>query len=250
MVTLVNRAKVGTSTTGTGTITLGSAESGYQTFADAGVVDADVVRYVIEDGTNWEIGTGTYTASGTTLSRTLGESSTGSLLSLTGAAVVFVGAAAEDLAPGALNLISTTTISSAVSSIQFTGLNTYANYFILLSASTNYSDLTMRYGINGVYDSGNNYKNSTSSTGTPQFDINTSAYKYGVFGNLYIYDLARTSTANYRRCVFSFYGTASGSGNNILLQKYGGYFGQQGSNSIELTASFNNGTISLYGVTE
>jgi len=250
MVTLVNRAKVGTSTTGTGTITLGSAEGGYQTFADAGVVDADVVRYVIEDGTAWEIGSGTYTASGTTLSRTLGESSTGSLLSLTGAAVVFVGAAAEDLAPGALNLISTTTISSAVSSIQFTGLNTYANYFILLSASTNYSDLTMRYGINGVYDSGNNYKNSTSSTGTPQFDINTSAYKYGVFGNLYIYDLARTSTANYRRCVFSFYGTASGSGNNILLQKYGGYFGQQGSNSIELTASFNNGTISLYGVTE
>jgi len=99
MVTLVNRAKVSTATTGTGTITLGSAESGYQTFADAGVVDADVVRYVIEDGTAWEIGSGTYTASGTTLSRTLGESSTGSLLSLTGAAVVFVAATADDLAP-------------------------------------------------------------------------------------------------------------------------------------------------------
>jgi len=98
MVTLVNRAKVATATTGTGTITLGSAESGYQTFADAGVVDADVVRYVIEDGTNWEIGTGTYTATGTTLSRTLGESSTGALLSLTGAAVVYVSVAAEDLA--------------------------------------------------------------------------------------------------------------------------------------------------------
>lgn len=97
MVTLVNRAKVATATTGTGTITLGAAESGYQTFANAGVVDANVVRYVVEDGTDWEIGSGTYTASGTTLSRTLDESSTGALLSLTGSAVVFVSVAADDL---------------------------------------------------------------------------------------------------------------------------------------------------------
>ena len=99
MVTLVNRAKVATATTGTGTITLGAAESGYQTFADAGLVDTNVIRYVIEDGTAWEIGSGTYTASGTTLSRTLDESSTGALLSLTGAAVVYVAATAADLAP-------------------------------------------------------------------------------------------------------------------------------------------------------
>jgi len=94
MVTLVNRAKMTTATTGTGTITLGSAESGYQTFADAGVVNSDVVRYVIEDGTAWEIGTGTYSAG--TLTRVLGESSTGSLLNLTGSAVVFVSAVADD----------------------------------------------------------------------------------------------------------------------------------------------------------
>ena len=98
MVTLVNRAKVATATTGTGTLTLGSAESGYQSFADAGVVDTDIVRYVIEDGTDWEIGTGTYSAG--TLTRTVSESSNAdAALNLTGSAVVYVSATAEDIPP-------------------------------------------------------------------------------------------------------------------------------------------------------
>ncbi|MEL0099885.1 MAG: hypothetical protein VW907_10040, partial [Opitutae bacterium] len=92
-----------TSTTGTGTITLGSAETGYQTFADAGVADGDVVRYVIEDGNDWEIGSGTYTATGTTLSRTVSESSNAdAALNLTGSAVVFITAAAGDVFQGEL----------------------------------------------------------------------------------------------------------------------------------------------------
>ena len=144
MVTLVNRAKVSTATTGTGTITLGSAESGYQTFADAGVVDADVVRYVIEDGTNWEIGTGTYTATGTTLSRTLGESSTGALLSLTGAAVVYVSVAADDLQSAiGFSDSQTATTSSTASTVIATYATTAYNAAKIVVVADNGTDRTV-----------------------------------------------------------------------------------------------------------
>lgn len=94
---LVNRAKMTTATSGTGLITLGSASPGYQSFADAGVVDSDVVRYVIEDGTSWEIGTGAYFAG--TLTRVVSESSnSNAALNLSGSAVVFVSAVASDFA--------------------------------------------------------------------------------------------------------------------------------------------------------
>ena len=98
MPVLVNRAKMSTATTGTGTITLGSAVSGFQTFADAGISDGQTVRYVIEDGANFEIGNGAYGSSGTTLSRSVIESSNSdSAISLSGDAFVFIGAIARDI---------------------------------------------------------------------------------------------------------------------------------------------------------
>lgn len=101
-----NRAKMTTSTTGTGSVTLSSASLGYQTFASAGVVDGDEVRYVIEDGVNWEIGTGVYTSN--VMTRSVIESSTGSLLNLSGNATVLLSIAADDFNPETITIASAT----------------------------------------------------------------------------------------------------------------------------------------------
>ena len=90
-----DRVKETTTTSGTGTITLAGAVSGFQTFSVIG--DGNTTYYTIVSGTDWEVGIGTYTLSGTTLSRdTILESSNGgSAISLSGTSTVFCTYAAE-----------------------------------------------------------------------------------------------------------------------------------------------------------
>lgn len=79
---LADRVRETTTTTGTGTVTLAGAVTGFQTFAAIG--NANITYYTIAgQGTSeWEVGIGTYTSSGTTLSRTtvLASSNAGALV--------------------------------------------------------------------------------------------------------------------------------------------------------------------------
>lgn len=91
-----DRVQETTTTTGTGTITLAGAVSGYQSFAVVG--NSNTVYYCITSGTAWEVGIGTYTSAGTTLARTTVLSNslgTTANISLTGTSNVFATYPAE-----------------------------------------------------------------------------------------------------------------------------------------------------------
>jgi hypothetical protein len=122
--TLNDRVKQVSTTTGTGTITLGITPSGFQSFTD-GLSDGDTTYYSIvntESGVSeWEVGLGTYTASGTTLSRdtVFTSSNSGSLVNFgAGDKDVFVTYPASkslfEAADNSISLPGATTFGSTV----------------------------------------------------------------------------------------------------------------------------------------
>lgn len=91
-----DRVQETSTTTGTGTFTLLGAVSGFQSFSAIG--NGNTTYYAIVLGSEWEVGLGTYTSSGTTLSRdtVLESSNSGSLVNFSaGTKNVFVTYPAE-----------------------------------------------------------------------------------------------------------------------------------------------------------
>ena len=77
---LADRVRETTTTTGTGTVTLAGAVLGFQSFSAIGNGNSTYYTIAGQGTSEWEVGIGTYTSSGTTLSRTtiLASSNSGS----------------------------------------------------------------------------------------------------------------------------------------------------------------------------
>jgi hypothetical protein len=119
---LNDRVQETTNTTGTGTVTLIGAVPGYQSFAVIG--NGNTTYYCIagQGTTEWEVGIGTYTSSGTTLARTtiLASSNAGAVVSFSaGTKLVFVTYPSEK----SVNLDASGNANALGTPAAFTGTN-------------------------------------------------------------------------------------------------------------------------------
>jgi hypothetical protein len=135
----VDRVRVSTATTGTGTITLGMAVPGFRSFALAlaagDLASGAIVYYTIEDSGNaWEVGSGVYTFGAETLTRIVSASSLGgtTALTLTGSASIYLTATAN-LLPA---LLTTLTVAALSAPVAIIGSNTSATSALVLDAAS------------------------------------------------------------------------------------------------------------------
>ena len=186
---LADRVKDSTTSTSTGTITLsGTAPSGYQNFSAVG--DGSTTYYTIAGvtvATEWEVGIGTYTASGTTLSRdTVLSSSAGGTTKVSfsaGTKDVFVTYPAErsvnlsssGLTSGRVPYATTNGLLTDTSTFAFSGtVLTYPTPFTLGATSVTSTGTQLNYlnaatGTTGTTSSSLVFSASPTFTGTSNF---------------------------------------------------------------------------------
>jgi len=154
-----DRVQETSTTTGTGTFTLAGAVSGFQSFSVIG--NANTTYYTIVGGSEWEVGLGTYTSSGTTLSRdtVLESSNSGSLVNFSaGTKNVFVTYPAEKATYQDANGTAIAPQLSASNGLVENANTVSANYTI----QTNYNAMsagpvTVNSGITLTIPSGSNW---------------------------------------------------------------------------------------------
>ena len=111
---ILDRAQMSvTGAPGTGNITLGVNTTGYQTFAQAGLMDGDTFSYIAVDGTAWEYGVGTYTLATGVVARTPTKTSAQSAtpLSLSSKTVISATLRGEDIQSAGTTLAGLSDVS-------------------------------------------------------------------------------------------------------------------------------------------
>jgi len=207
-IVLKDRVKQTATAPGTGTITLGSVASGFQGFSAIG--NGNVTYFAIVDAASgaWEVNYGTYTSSGTTLSRNatpLSSSNAGALVNFTGTVDVFCTypsskAIYEETGGNVLidggpitvigdNVTTYTTFSAALGEL-YANINSFAQFYAQnLSDGTEASADFVAYndlgdGVNNFVDFGINSSNYSSAT-YPIFTPG-SAYFFNDGGELFL----------------------------------------------------------------
>jgi len=192
---LADRVQETSTTTGTGTFTLDGAVSGYVSFAAIG--NGNTTYYTIVSGTQWEVGVGTYTASGTTLSRdtVLSSSNNNTLVDFpAGSKTVFVTYPAEravyENATGEVVFADVTATNANVTTLTATSVNatseftaTNANVTTLTATNANVTTLNVS-GTAAFLDTvtAEHINPSTNNT----YDLGTSSVRWR---NIYTNDL-------------------------------------------------------------
>ena len=189
---LADRVKETTTTTGTGTITLAGASTGYQSFSVIG--NGNTTYYTIsgQTGSEWEVGIGTYTSSGTTLARTtvLSSSNSGSLVNFSaGTKDVFVtqpsGKAVYQDANGRV-AVSYNGASSTVGSLNVggdaSGVTEIGMIASFIGDSSTYAFTGLQNKNSGAAAYGSYSLYNNSGTVYCDFGMNSSNYNYASAG--------------------------------------------------------------------
>ena len=192
---LADRVQETTTSTGTGSVTLGGAVLGYQSFAVIG--NGNTTFYTIADqgGANWEVGIGTYSTTGPTLARTtvLASSNSGALVNFTaGTKTVFVTYPSEKSVnldssgnvniPAQLNLVNTALTSSNTSNLNLGGPLSFSDTGIvadLVATLNGYIQAAIQNKSNGSSASAEwiaYNDNGTATTNYATMGINSSGY--------------------------------------------------------------------------
>ncbi len=147
-----------TATTGTGTITLGTALTGFIRLQDdSRITDGALVNYTIEDGNDREMGIGTYASAGGTLARTVVQRT-------------LVSGTYDDTSPTAISLSGNAVVrcSAVADDRNFRGASLKMSAVQSISASTNTTITgwdTEEYDTSSFHDNGTNPERLTIPDG-------------------------------------------------------------------------------------